>query len=177
MKDKKVWLYIIIFLIIIVMGIDLALVITYKNKSYPKVESSLEPVETKRKINKKIVKQYNCNMPREVFTNEDVGITYTRIADYYTFLIAEDNTLFPNNYEIKIQFNNLEDLSKYYNYLIEDMKLSEQDNTKDEKALTITFASILLQGTTTTFDNSYLEYLAHRGYICNEGTININEGY
>lgn len=168
MNKKKNIIFILILVVLIIAAVigDAYLIIFSKKKLISSGEEEI--IEEKTKPDKKIIKQYDCEMPNVEYFNEEINIKMLLIEDKYSFFVLEDNTLYQNKYIITTKFDNKEDLNKYFDYLIKDLGLSEIDNVKDEESLTISYLTPALQGGFKYFTPEVLEYLNNRGYTCEE---------
>lgn len=168
-KKNKIFIVVLVLLIICAIVGDVCLIIFSKKNILPSNNEKI--IEEKPKLDKKAIKQYDCEMPNIEYFNEEVKIKMFLVEDKYSFYVLEDNTLYPNKYIITSKFDNKEDLNKYFDYLIKDLGLSEKDNVKDEESLTISYLTPALQGGFKYFTPEVLEYLNNRGYTCEEVSV------
>lgn len=146
-KENKI-VFILIFLILFIVIIDIGLTIYFR----------------KNTGEKKIVCQKQSNR----YINEELNIEYTLKEDYYSFFVTKEQVLYPDIYRITILFDNIEDFNTYYNYLVNDIHLQESNLSKDEKNFQITYSSATLQGGYAKYETEYMEMLTDYEYSCQE---------
>lgn len=155
MKKKSKIIYILILLIVLAVIIDLFLVFKNKNNEDPK-------------NNTEQVREISCNTQINEITNEELGISYESVSDYY-LLINDKNELVPNGYTNTVTFKNLDDLNKYYNYMLSEFKLSSQFKMeKDEENLRVYHFTPSLYGENKNTNLDELKKLEEEGWTCQE---------